>query len=329
MLNRVLNWYAPLQLRLDSVELPDLKPDEVLVRIGAATTCGTDLKSYRRGHPLLTPRAPSPLGHEMAGTIAADSGDWREGERVVVGNSAPCGQCFYCGVGQENLCANLEFLTGGFADYLVVPERVARKNLHRLPSDLEFKFAAMADPLACALQAVDKLGIAPGEEVAVFGAGTMAMLLVQLLKLQSAVVSVLGRDLQKLKLCEALGADAVFAMAAPPARARGFDAVIEAVGLPEVWEQAFSQVRPGGRVCFFGGCARGTQVKLDTYRIHYEALQLFGVFHHTPDYFRRAVQLLPRLTLAPLIAEEIRLADYERIFHPQMTQHPLKYAILP
>jgi len=341
---KILRWYAPEEIRLDQVELRNPGPGEVLVKIGAATTCGTDFKTFKRGHPRLIQSIPAPFGHEMAGTVAALGAGVEKfslGDRVVVGNSAPCGECFYCQKETFALCEDLLFLNGAYAEYITVPKRIAELNLYKIPQSLSFPAAALSEPLACVLNAFEKVSPQPGETMVLLGAGPMGVLFVQLAKLKGVDLVAIARDPEKLANLKKMGAKEVISLthdADPISRAkkilhggRGADVVIEAVGLPETWELAASLARAGGRVCFYGGCAKGTAVSLDTYRIHYEELQLFGVFHHTPHYFQRAVQLLSegKIKTEGLVVGEINLNDYEKIFKKGMGSNPLKYAVVP
>ncbi len=341
---RQARWYAPEEIRLDMVDIPELGPGEVLVRIGAALTCGTDFKTFKRGHPRLIRQIPAPFGHEMAGTVAAlGSGvsNYSVGDRVAVGNSAPCGNCFFCMKQSFSLCEDLIFLNGAYADFLAVPRRIVEVNLYKIPPDLDFQTAALAEPLACVLHAFEKVRPQAGEQLLLLGAGPMGVLFVQLANRYGLSLVAAARDRKKLENLKKLGARDVISLTEdadpiPRAKAllndgRGADIVIEAVGLPETWELATQLARPGGRVCFYGGCPRDTTVSLDTYRLHYEELQLFGVFHHTPSYFKRAVEMLSRREISPqgLIVGEYPLDEIHQVFQKGKPSNPLKLAVLP
>jgi len=260
---KILRWYGPEQLQLDEVEIKSLGAGEVLVKIGAATTCGTDFKTFKRGHPRLIKTVPAPFGHEMAGTVV-HMGEgvegFQNGDRVVVGNSAPCGKCFYCQRESFSLCEALLFLNGAYAEYIVVPAPIVRVNLHKIPPELPFATAALAEPLACVLNAFEKVSPQKGESVALIGAGPMGVLFVQLAKLLGTSLVALARDPKKLANLKNLGAREVISLTQdtnPIEKARsalnegrGADVVIEAVGLPETWKLATDLARPGGRVCF-------------------------------------------------------------------------------
>jgi L-iditol 2-dehydrogenase len=341
---KIARWYAPEEIRLDEVPCPTPGEGEVLVKIGAALTCGTDFKTFKRGHPRLIKSIPAPFGHEMAGTVAALGNGittFQVGDRVVVGNSAPCEKCFYCQKKSFSLCEDLQFLNGAYSEYILVPRRIAAVNLYKIPDSLSFPNAALSEPLACVLNAFEKVSPQPGESMALLGAGPMGVLFAQLAKLYGLHLVAIARDPKKLKNLREFGAAEVVSLTKdsdPIQKARSFlnggrgaDIVIEAVGLPEMWELATTLARPGGRVCFYGGCAAGTKVSLDTYRLHYEELQLFGVFHHTPHYFKKAVESLAqgKIRAQGLIVGEQRLADIHQVFRKGEVSNPLKLAVIP
>lgn len=339
---KALLFYGPGQIRIVDVPFPELADGEALVKIGAATTCGTDIKTFKRGHPVIIKSIPSPIGHEMAGTVTKISAsviNIKVGDRVVVGNSAPCGICFYCQKNQPNLCDDIVFLNGGFAEYIRVPKRIVAKNLHPIPDSLSFEVAALSEPLACVIHACEQMGIIKGETVAVIGTGPMAFLFIDVIRERGGQTIIVGRNLERLKLAREFGAIAAIqstnedpiAAVKSLTSGRGADVAIEAVGQPTTWEQAVGLVRKGGRICLYGGCARGTTMALDTYRIHYEEITVSGIFHHTPDMFRRAVTLLSngKIHTDIFLREKRGLGDLEKILSSQDDPMALKFAIRP
>lgn len=340
---RAVLFYGPGDLRLIQAPVPRAEAGEVVVKIHTALTCGTDFKAYRQGHPVLLARTPSPFGHEMAGTISevgVGVATLREGERVVVLNSAPCDRCYFCEQATPELCDHLDLLNGAYADYIRVPAQITRHNVHPLPENLSFADAALTEPFACALHAVDKMRLKPGETIALIGAGNMARLLVFALKTARARVLVLGRDPGRLRLASAAGADEAIDLLQEPdgiaavrrrtAGNRGADGVIEAVGKPETWALSAGMVRKGGRVCLFGGCAPGSKAEVDTHRLHYDEVTLFGVFHHRPSYIRQALDLLGQGAVSRdlLIAREISLEEVVPFFAAHSTTSTLKAAVI-
>ena len=301
-----VRFYAPNDIRYEQTEIKPPKSGEVRVRIMAALTCGTDLKTYRRGHPVLIKKVPSGFGHEFSGIIDAVGKDvegFKEGDRVVAANSAPCGECFFCRRGEYNLCENLEFLNGAYAEYINIPERIVKKNLIKISDKLSFEEAAFSEPLANVVHGIAKTDIKAGQTVGVVGIGTIGLMFVRLAKLKGAKVIAAGRNPMKLRLAQEFGgADEVINLTKykNPEKIfidfsedkKGLDVAIECVGLPEIWERMFSLVRKGGTINLFGGCKGGTSINIDTRRLHYDELKVIGVFHHTPEYFREAYRLI-------------------------------------
>lgn len=337
-------FYGPGDIRYEEIEVPQPGRGEVLVKVGAALTCGTDVKTYCRGHPLLIPETPAVFGHEFAGAIAAlGSGveGFALGQRVVAANSAPCNSCFYCRIGRPNLCQNLELLNGAYAEYIVVSQRIVRQNLLPIPDHVAFRQAALVEPLACVLHGAERSDIRLGDNVAIIGAGPIGLLFTRLAKLKGARVIVIDKNDLRLGKARELGADGtvnvrvapdvVTAVRALTPGGRGVDVAIEAVGLPQTWEQAIAMVRPGGTVTLFGGCPAGTSIQLDTRRLHYGELKIIGIFHHTPQYVARALELIAQGQIDPdrLITHEMGLPRLEEALRLVMSGEALKVAIIP
>lgn len=286
-------------LRIEEVDLKPLAAGEVRVRIEAALTCGTDLKVFKRGYHARMIVPPAVFGHEMAGVIAEiapDMRDWRVGERVVIANSAPCGECFYCRNQQENLCDDLLFLNGAYAESIVAPRRIMQRNLLRLQPDTSFRDAALTEPLACVVQGVRDCRLRSGQRVLVIGSGPIGLMFVALARHAGCEVTLAGRGEQRLERARKLGAtQAVEIPREADLAAKGpFDVVIEAVGQPATWEAATRLVRKGGTVNFFGGCPTGSTVTLDTALLHYSSLTLLASFHHTPATIRQALAYIEK-----------------------------------
>jgi L-iditol 2-dehydrogenase len=339
-------FYAPMDIRLEERPVPLVGSGEVLVQVAAATTCGTDVKTYRRGHPLLFRHPPEGFGHEVAGLVAKTGSGvtgYHEGDRVAIANSAPCFQCFYCRRGQYSLCEDLCFLNGAYAEYILIPERIVRHNLYHLPAQTSYIAAALAEPLACALHGIDTSAITSDSTVAILGAGPLGLLLAAVAKLRGAHVILAGRGSERLVLGKRFGADCLLdvsglslqeqcdAIRTQTDGKRGADAVIEAVGTPETWELAVRVVRPGGLVTFFGGCPAGTQVSLETRPLHYSELTLKGVFHHTPAYFAQALDIIngQHIDVEALISERVPLSALLNVFVRLLQKQGIKYAIIP
>jgi L-iditol 2-dehydrogenase len=299
---RALILHGPDDVHLEDVPVPVPGAGEVVLRVTRALTCATDAKMLRQGrHPAL-PELPAPLGHEAAGVISAIGAGvtgWREGDPVVVANSAPCGDCPPCRRGHPSLCEAIAYLSGAFAEYLRVPARIVARNMLALPDGLAPERAAMVEPLACAVRGVERVGAGAGDEVVVLGGGVQGTLITGLLAMRGCRVTLCDphgeRRARALRFGAARTADAPrddegqSLVRAAHGEGRGPDAVVEAVGRPEAWEAAVALARPGGEVLLYGGCAPGTAVTLPTFPLHYGELAIRGSYHHTPPAVRRAL----------------------------------------
>ncbi len=288
-------------IRIERLPIPQAGAGEIVVRVHAALTCGTDLKIFRRGYHAKMLRPPIPFGHELAGTVSevgAGVTQFQPGDRVVALNSAPCGECYFCRHGQENLCDDLLFNNGGYAEYIRIPARIVEKNTLHVPGHVLLEHAAMTEPLACVLHGMDETGVSAGDQIVVIGAGPIGLMFIHLASLMSMnVIAVVKRN-EQVELARSFGAnnvvqtlagiDVIAAVRALTLQGHGADAVIEAVALPQTWQWAVEMVRKGGTVNFFGGCEAGTEVALDTNRLHYNNLTLRASFHHRPSVCRRA-----------------------------------------
>ena len=339
-------FYGPENIKYEeNVRVKPLEHGEVLVRIKSALTCGTDVKTYRRGHPVLIKSIPSGFGHEFAGVVekVADGVDnVKVGDRVVAANSAPCGECFYCKREEYNLCENLDLLNGAYAEYIVVPARIVKKNMLILPDDLSFDKAAFCEPLANVVHGVERTGIKPGQTVGIIGIGPIGLMFARLAKLKGANVIVAGRNPLKLRMADEFAhADEIVDLKKYPnpekifkeftEEKKGLDVAVECVGLPEIWERIFSCVRPGGTVHFFGGCKSGSTVSFDTTRMHYGDIKLMSVFHHTPKYFRQALEYIKsgEVEVEKLITDTLSLKDVEYAMKQHIEGKAIKFLIKP
>lgn len=324
---KALMFYKPGLVKLEEVKLEDPKDGEVQVRIKKALTCGTDVKTYRRGHPVLIKRVPSGFGHEFSGVVeqvGKNVTNFKIGDTVVCANSAPCGKCFFCKKGEFNLCENLSFLNGAYAQFINVPSSIVEKNMLKIPENVSFEEAAFAEPLANVVHGIDKTDIHKGDVVGVIGLGPIGLMFVKLAKLKGAKVIAAGRNPLKLKLAKEFGdADEIIDLKKYPhpekiflsftEKNKGLDVVFECVGLPEIWEQTFNLVRKGGKVHLFGGCKAGTKISIDTSRLHYDSVKVLSVFHYTPQYFKDALNLIAskKLDVKKLITFRCKLEQAE------------------
>jgi L-iditol 2-dehydrogenase len=338
--------YGKEDVRLESVPVPPIGPGELLVRVRTALTCGTDVKVFRRGYHAKMIQPPALFGHEMGGDIVAvGSGltNFRVGQRVVAANSAPCDECYFCLRGQQNLCEDLLFNNGAYAEFMRLPERIVRKNTYVIPDDLDYKDAALIEPLACVLRGLDESRVEPGDNVAIMGLGPIGLMFVRLAKCAySARVIVLGRRLEQVERALMLGADEGILMDSPDAvisklksqtGGRGADVVIEATGNPEAWELATYLVRKGGLINFFGGCATGTKVGLDTGLLHYSEITCRASFHHTPAHIQRSLEFVAdgKVNASHLVNHQEPLSQLPQVLYEMAYRRngQIKTAIIP
>ena len=334
---------GPMQLEIREVLVPEPSEGEVVVKIAAATTCGTDLKAYKRGHRLMPP--PMPFGHEWAGVIAAVGkgvSRWKEGDRVTGANSAPCNGCFYCRRGQQQLCERLDdrFNWGSYADYFRIPAHIVAQNMHAVPTHLAFEHAAIVEPLACAVHCVARSGLQLGDTVAIIGPGAQGLMQIQIAKaLGAARVIVIGRSQGRLAVAKSLGADNVFSTNDGDAVAfvrehtggRGADVTIEAAGSADTWRAAFEMTRPGGNAMMFSGLPGGTQVGFDAMRLHYNEVTPRATFHHTPRYVEMAMAMLTsgQIDASKLVEGNVPLEQTEDALLRMDRSEVIKLAVVP
>ncbi|MHB8525257.1 MAG: zinc-dependent alcohol dehydrogenase [Candidatus Acidiferrales bacterium] len=338
--------YGREDLKIERVGIPELGEDEVLIRVQVALTCGTDLKVWKQGsHPRMI-HPPAIFGHELAGVVEETGrsvdGTIRAGMRVVPSNSAPCGACLYCRKGQPNLCEDLLFNNGAYAEYVRIPGRIVRQNLLEIPDHVSFRDAAMVEPLACVLRGIHETDIRPGDTAVIVGCGPIGLKFIRALSARDVRVIALGKRKDQIQAAERLGAYAAFdvsTMDSPVQMVRqlteggrGADAVIEAVGSAATWQWAMQMVRKGGKVNLFGGCPHGTQVQFDPALLHYSEITIKATFHHTPQFIREALDTIARgeVSASDFVTGEIPLADLPRAFEDMKHRNgELKTAVNP
>ncbi len=334
------------RVELEEVEKPTIKDDEVLVKIKVALTCGTDAKTYKRGPGKKTPymSAIHIFGHEYAGVVEQAGRNvtkFKPGDRVVSANSAPCGTCFHCKRCEFSLCENLTWLWGTFTEYIAVPAPIVQKNMHVIPDNVDFKIAALVEPLACVLHGIERTRISIGDTVVINGAGPIGLMYVFLAKMKGARVISTDLSGERLALANDLGADitvqvrdgmdVVEAVRALTDGNRGVDVAIEAVGSPSIWESTVKMARKGGIVNLFGGCPSGTSISIDTSLIHYGEVQIMGVFHHTPRFIKGAFDLLVNGTFPgyKFITHVLPLDKVGEALQMITSQQGIKIALIP
>lgn len=339
---RGIVYLGPGRLEIQDVPLPEPGPGEIVVKVGAALTCGTDLKTYLRGHPIQKP--PMLWGHEFSGDVAAVGAGvtaFAPGMRVVAHNSAPCGRCFWCRHEQQGLCPEIIYNYGAYAEYVRVPAPIVALNTYRLPDHVSYQEAAAMEPLSTVVHGQRVLGIQPGERVAIMGAGgPIGLMHLQMAKARGAS-EIIAVDLKpaRLAIARELGATHIINAAEtdPVAAIReltdgiGVDAAIESAGSLATWQGAPKATRKGGRVLWFGGLPGGTQVEVDAYDVHYGELTFYGVYHCTPVDVYTAFSLIGSgvVNTKVLVTREAPLEGVEEALLSMRDGTAVKVAILP
>lgn len=343
---------TPGRLVVREVAVPVPGPGDVVIEVRAALTCGTDLKAYRRGHPKFP--CPTPFGHEASGVVVACGSDvagFSIGDALMTANSGPCGHCFWCRRDEENLCLTLtdELLLGAYADYLCIPKRILRCNAFPKPDSLPFEQAALLEPLSAVCFGMTKIAsrkIRGGATVLLLGSGPIAMLWLRALQAHGAGrVIVAGRRAARLETARRMGAFATVAgdasgsvrggeldaIVADATEGRGCDAVIECTGQAAVWQDAPRHARRGGSVVLFGGCASGTRVEFDAFRLHYDGVEITSPFHFRPRDVGEARRLLERddLDWSPLVSGRVTLEEVPQLFTHLGDHGEMKMAVVP
>ncbi len=337
-------------LRIENVPIPTAGPGELILRVGAALTCGTDLKVYRRGYHAKMLTLDRLFGHELAGTVV-QVGDgvtsFTLGDRVLPLNSAPCDACFFCLNHQQNLCDDLLFNNGAYAEFIRIPARIVEKNTLRISDEISFEHAALTEPLACVLRGLEESNATAGQTAIVLGAGPIGLLFIHAASLLGLHVISVVKRMDQIATARHFGAEQVLRISDVPdpiaaARAltpegRGADIVFEAVATPEAWQWAVQMARKGGLVNLFGGPPGGTSVSLDTNLIHYSDLTLKASFHHTPATARRAFDLITsgRFHAQDFLTGTATIEDLPHVFRAMLTRSTegiapeIKTAIFP
>lgn len=331
---------APGEVRMSVAEVPDPGPGELLVEVRAALTCGTDLKAFRRGHPMIP--MPGPMGHEFSGVVAARGAGVRRfgvGDEVMSVHTAPCLTCRYCDRKLHHLCEDImqTKVMGAFGQYVLLPAHIVRQNVYKKPRHLSFAEAALLEPLACVVHGVEPLGALRDATVLVIGAGPIGLLHVMLLEARGASVVAADPNRERLITAKEAGAEMTvlpdqIAHALEKATAGlGFDVVIECTGRPEVWEQSVSYLRRGGTAVLFGGCPSGTRACFETHRLHYDELTVRGDFHFTPADVKKAYTILTKGQIRTdiMISGEFPLDRLPEAFALLSEGKGIKYALIP
>lgn len=321
----------PGSVRVGAVPDPTPRESQVVVRVGACGICGTDLH-IADGH---FPPTPYPIvpGHEFAGEIVELGSDvpdqWRVGDRVAVDPSLFCGHCGPCRSGHGNLCANWgatgDTVDGAFAEYVAVPAATC----HRLPDHLTFQQGALVEPVSCAVHGVRRIGVEPGERFLVMGAGTMGLIMQQLLQRAGATVTVVDRNAARLERASRLGTHAV-AVDVSELDGERFDAAADCTGAVPAIEAAFDALRRGGRLLVFGVAPEEDRVALSPFRVYNDEITIVGsmaVLHS----FGAALDLVAdgAIDTSALITDTLPLERYPEALELMRSGAGLKIQVVP
>ena len=341
-------FYGPEDIRYEEIPTPKINENEILVTVDTVLTGGTDLKTFKRGHPVLIKKTPSLFGHQFSGTVVKAGKNVKKfscGQKIVALNSAPCYACNFCKKKRFSLCENIEFLNGAYAQYIAIPERIVNHNTYVIPENINLELASILESLAVVLHGYERSEITKDKTVCIIGTGSIGLLFLAIAKLNGVRVISIGKNPIKLSIAKEIGADFTLNIKDFPNEEElikkinsltndyGPEVVIEAVGLPEIWELAVKIVSRGGLVNFFGGCKKGSKVELDTFRLHYDELKLIGVFHHTPEYAHKALNLLSndfiQLAIKKVITKKMPLKELKDAFLLHESGNVVQVAINP
>jgi L-iditol 2-dehydrogenase len=306
---QALRFYAPQDVRLEDVPEPECGPDEVKLRVRNCSTCGTDVKIFNNGHQNISP--PRTMGHEIAGEVVevgANVSGWSVGDRAQVIAAVPCGECYECRKGWMAVCENQTSVgyqyEGGFAEYLIVPRQVLKVDgLNRIPDNIGFDEASVAEPFACAINAQELISVGEGDTVVVFGAGPIGCIHIRLARANGAErVFLIDVNAERLKMsADAVQPDEVIngsevdvvERVKELTGGRGADVVITATAANIAQEQAIGMAARRGRISFFGGLPKTNPfIKCDSNLVHYRELMIMGANGSAPEHNKRALEYI-------------------------------------
>jgi L-iditol 2-dehydrogenase len=344
---KVARLYAPGDLRVEDLPVPEAGPGDLVIRVRTCSTCGTDAKIFRFGHHHIS--LPRVLGHEVAGEVTevgSGVGDWSEGDRVQIIAAIPCGVCHYCRKGQHTVCEDLESIgyqyDGGFAEFMRVPAKVLSVDgVNRVPEHVPFEQASLTEPLACVLNGQELAQVGEGDAVVILGAGPIGCLHVRLARARGAETVVLI-DVNQGRLDLAARAEADVSIDSTRddpidavrkmTEGRGADVVITATGVGQAQEQALEMAAPRGRISLFGGLPKdNSTIRFDSNLVHYGEISVFGAYGSAPRHNREALSLIAdgKVRVDDLITHRMPLADVHRAIETVISGDGLKVVIEP
>jgi len=316
------------------VERPRVGDGDVLLEVGAATMCGTDLKILANGHFKIKEGEQRILGHEFAGEIAEVGQKvtgYQTGQRVAVGPNVGCGTCRYCRMGKTHLCPDYEAFgisrDGAFGQYVLIHDKaIQQSNLVPMAEGVSFEEAALAEPLSCCYNAYRSVNTQAGDTVLIIGLGPMGILHLQLQKLAGAgTVMVADLSDTRLEMAERYGPDVLINSAKEDLEKAvmhhtggiGADVIITAVPVPAIQQQSVRLAARLGRINLFGGLPRGKEmVELNTNLIHYNGIVLTGTTGASLEDYERALRLIEqgRIEVRSLITRRFPVEDIKEAF---------------
>ncbi|WP_028478512.1 zinc-dependent dehydrogenase [Nocardia sp. CNY236] len=351
---KALRYYAPEDVRLEEIPEPECGPDEIKLRVRNCSTCGTDVKIFYNGHQNLTP--PRTIGHEITGEVVEIGSSaaepyrttWQVGDRAQVIAAVPCGHCHECAKGWMAVCQNQTSVgyqyDGGFAEYIVVPHQVLRVGgLNRIPDNVGYDEASAAEPLACAINAQELLGIEEGDTVVVFGAGPIGCMHVRVARgvHRCGQVFLVDVNAERLELSAKVVQPDVMIDAAEVdvvervmelTGGRGADVVITATAANITQEQAIAMAARNGRISFFGGLPKANPViSCDSNVVHYRQLHIHGANGSAPEHNKRALEYIStgQVPVEDLITHRIGLDSVLDAFSIVKNGRSIKVTIEP
>ena len=314
-------------IRVAELPLPSLAPGDLLVQVKAATTCGTDLKAYRRGHPQIP--MPGGFGHEYAGIVATTGAGakFHVGDPIMGVHTAPCQSCRWCKKGQENLCETImdTKVLGSFAEYLRIPARIANLNVFLKPDTISYAQAALLEPLACVTQGLQEVNFDTVRNALVIGPGAIGLMFAKMLQTRGIETILLGRSPARLDVARQM--ELTTAQFSNPPQKSSFDLVVECTGTKEIWEMSPQWSAKGGQIVLFGGLPSGTEVSFDSGKLHYDQITLLSPFHFGSDAVKIAYDALKTLDLSPLISGKRKICDAKAVFDDLASGKGVKYVL--
>jgi len=319
--------YDKNDIRIEEIPIPEIREDEILLQVKAASICGTDVRMLNNGYKGITPKTPRILGHELSGIIA-DVGArvtvYRPGQRVAVAPNMGCGVCDDCVRGNTHLCKTYEALginlDGGFAEYVVIPAKaVAQGNVALLEDHVSFEEAAINEALSCVCNGFERCNIQPGDDVLVIGAGPIGIMHAMMARMAGAGrVYINDLSAERLEICKKIDPEFITVekdikdVILEETAGEGVNVCITACPAPAAQALALELCRNNGRINFFGGVPADRQpVSLNTNLIHYKQLIVSGTTRASITQFRKTLRFISTgvLNVKPLISRTMPLSE--------------------